>query len=259
MCGRFALTPSPEEVRELFGLLELEDFPARYNIAPTQPVLAVASGEAGGPGSDLPERRAVLVRWGLTPAWVKDPREFPLLFNARAETAAGKASFRAAMRHRRVLVPASGFYEWHRPAKESGEAAQAYWIRPKRGGAIAFAGLMETWSSADGSEIDTGAILTIGANAMMARIHARMPVVIEPEDFARWLDCLSQAPRDVADLMVPPPEDFFETIPVSDRVNAVRNVGPDLQEPVEPQAALPPENRSDEPVDRGDGRQMSLF
>ncbi|NKF33019.1 SOS response-associated peptidase, partial [Pseudomonas sp. BGM005] len=92
------------------------------------------------------DRRAVLVRWGFTPAWVKDPREFPLLINARAETAIGKASFRAAMRHRRVLIPASGFYEWHRPPKESGGKPQAYWIRPRQGGIVAFAGLMETWS-----------------------------------------------------------------------------------------------------------------
>lgn len=259
MCGRFSLTADPKEVGELFGLPELEHFPARYNIAPTQPVLVVASGEAGAPGSNLPERRAVLVRWGLTPGWVKDPRDFPLLINARAETAAEKASFRAAMRHRRVLVPASGFYEWHRPSKKSEEAAQAYWIRPKRGGVIAFAGLMETWSSTDGSEIDTGAILTVGANAMMAHVHERMPVVIEPEDFARWLDCRTQEPRDVADLLVSPSENFFEAIPVSDKVNAVRNVGPDLQERVEPCIALSPDDRSGAGGRQDDNRQMSLF
>jgi putative SOS response-associated peptidase YedK len=128
MCGRFALTATPEELMELFGLLESDDFPVRFNIAPTQPIIVVVAADRAGPGSNLPERKALLVRWGFTPGWVKDPRDFPLLINARAETAIEKASFRAAMRHRRVLVPASGFYEWHRPAKGSGEASQAYWI-----------------------------------------------------------------------------------------------------------------------------------
>lgn len=258
MCGRFALTTDPSEVAERFDLAEIEGFPARYNIAPTQPILVVISSDRQEPGSNLPERRALLVRWGLTPGWVKDPKEFPLLFNARAETAIGKASFRAAMRHRRVLVPASGFYEWHRPSKEEGgqgsSKGQAYWIRPRRGGVIAFAGLMETWSSADGSEIDTGAILTVASNGMIASIHERMPVVIQPEDFARWLDCKTREPRDVADLLAPAQPDFFEAIPVSDRVNKVANMGPDLQEPV---AVAPPMKPPKKP-DPDDG-QLSLL
>ena len=116
MCGRFALTSTADYVGEALGVLLRDDFPARYNIAPTQPILVVISGERQQPGSNLPDRRALLVRWGFMPGWVKDPKEFPLLINARAETAIGKASFRAAMRHRRILVPASGFYEWHRPS-----------------------------------------------------------------------------------------------------------------------------------------------
>ncbi|APO74125.1 hypothetical protein AM571_CH01289 [Rhizobium etli 8C-3] len=253
MCGRYALTLSPEELKEILGLLELEDFPARYNIAPTQPILVVASGEAQERGSNLPDRRAVLVRWGFTPSWVKDPKVFPLLINARAETAIGKASFRAAMRHRRVLVPASGFYEWHRPSKKSGERPQAYWIRPRGGGVVAFAGLMETWSSADGSEVDTGAILTTAANASIASIHDRMPVVIKPEDFARWLDCRTQEPRDVVGLMQPTDEDFFEAIPIADKVNKVANMGADLQTPLV--IDKPPKAPGKE---AGDG-QLSLF
>ncbi|NKN37962.1 SOS response-associated peptidase [Agrobacterium sp. a22-2] len=254
MCGRFSLTATPQEVQEFFGLLEMEGFPARYNIAPTQPILVVLSSERAMPGSNLPDRRAMLVRWGLLPSWVKDPNDFPLLLNARAETAIGKASFKAAMRHRRVLVPASGFYEWHRPDKESGEKSRAYWIRPKNGKIVAFAGLMETWSSADGSEVDTGAILTTGANSTIGQIHDRMPVVIKPEDFSRWLDCKSQEPRDVVDLMVAAPEDLFEAVPVSDLVNKVKNTGPDVQAPVAP--SLPeaaPQKRREPPG------QMSLF
>jgi len=254
MCGRFSLTATPEEVRELLGLIELEDFPARYNIAPTQPILVVIQSDGHEPGSNLPERRAVLVRWGLIPSWVKDPNEFPLLINARSETAIGKASFRAAMRHRRILVPASGFYEWHRPAKDSGEKSQAYWIRPKKGGVIAFAGMMETWSSPDGSEVDTGAILTVASNRMIARIHDRMPVVIAPEDFARWLDCRNGEPRDVADLMVPASEEFFEAVPVSNLVNKVANTTPEVQRPVgEPLLAV------EAPPKAAGSGQMSLF
>ena len=106
-------------------------------------------------------------------------------------------------------------------------------MRPRHGGLIAFAGLMETWAEPGGSEIDTGAILTTGANAAIAHIHERMPVVIEPEDFARWLDCLSNEPRHVADLLRPADPDFFEAVAVSDKVNKVANVGPELQERVE--------------------------
>ncbi|MCZ4089821.1 SOS response-associated peptidase [Sinorhizobium psoraleae] len=259
MCGRFALTATPEELLELFGLLEAEDFPARYNIAPTQPIIVVVASDRAKPGSNLPERKALLVRWGFTPGWVKDPRKFPLLINARSESAVGRAAFRAAMRHRRILVPASGFYEWHRPAKGSGEAPQAYWVRPKRGGIVAFAGLMETWSSADGSEVDTAAILTTGANTVIRHIHDRMPVVIQPEDFARWLDCRTQEPREVADLMTPVPDDYFEAIPVSDKVNKVANTGPELQDEVVP--AMSPETaRRKRADDRNDDNgQMSLF
>ena len=208
------------------------------------------------PGSNRPSRRALLLRWGLIPGFVKDPKEFPLLINARAETATEKASFRAAMRHRRILVPASGFYEWHRPSKEEGGKAQAYWIRPKRGGIVAFAGLMETWSSADGSELDTAAILTTSANPAIGAIHDRMPVVISPEDFERWLDCKTQEPRDVADLMRPAQEDLFEAIPVSDLVNKVANMGPELQVQVSPARPLPETKKA---ASSKDGGQLSLF
>jgi putative SOS response-associated peptidase YedK len=232
MCARYALQATPAEVLDALGLVELAGFPARYNIAPTHPILVVVAGDRQKRGGNLPDRRALLVRWGFTPGWVKNPKEFPLLINARAETAVGKASFRAAMRHRRILVPASGFYEWHRPRKDRREPSQAYWIRPRRGGVIAFAGLMETWSSPDGSEVDTGAILTAPAIGNISAIHDRMPVIIAPEDFSRWLDCKTQEPSDVADLLTPVREDFFEAIPISDRVNKVANMGADLQTPV---------------------------
>lgn len=257
MCGRFALLTLPENVQETFALIELEDFPARYNIAPTQPILAIVETDRPEPGSNRSARRALLLRWGLIPGFVKDPREFPLLINARSETAIGKASFRAAMRHRRILIPASGFFEWRRPEKGSKEKSQAYWVRPKNGGIVAFAGLMETWSSADGSEVDTGAILTADATPNFRPIHDRMPVVIAPEDFSRWLDCKTQEPRAVADLMVTPQPDLFEAIPVSDLVNKVANTGPEIIAPVALEAIRPASTPKKAGGDAGS--QLDLF
>lgn len=259
MCGRFALTATPKEMMEFFSLLESDDFPARYNIAPTQPIIVITASERAEPGSNLPERKALLVRWGFMPGWVKDPRDFPLLINARAESAIEKASFRAAMRHRRVLVPASGFYEWRRPPKGSRAPSQAYWVRPRKGGIVAFAGLMETWSSADGSEVDTAAILTRAANASIRQIHDRMPVVIQPEDFSRWLDCKTQEPREVADLFGPVAEDYFEAIPVSDSVNKVANTGSEIQNAVAPKTVSDVQPKGKSKADEPDSEQMSLF
>jgi putative SOS response-associated peptidase YedK len=223
MCGRYALMASPEELAELFGLEAVFEFPPLYNIAPTQPVFTVGIGANG-------QREAKLVRWGLIPHWVKDPDNFTLLLNARSETAMQKASFKTAMRHRRVLIPASGFYEWYRPDDKS-RPKQAHWIRPSNGGTVCFAGLVETWQGSDGSEIDTGCILTTQSNAQIGNIHHRMPVVIQPEDFDRWLDCKTVEPRDVQDLLAPAREGFFEAIAVSDRINKVTNRGPDVQAP----------------------------
>ena len=254
MCGRFSLTASADAIQAFFETTELDRYEIRYNIAPTQPILMIkaADGALQRPGRNMPARETVLVRWGLLPSWVKDPKGFALLINARAETAMEKASFRAAMRHRRTLVPASGFYEWQRDGRGK---PQAYWVRPRDGGIVAFGGLMETWSGVDGSEIDTGAVLTTQANAAISHIHHRMPVVIQPADFARWLDCKTQEPRQIADLTAPVDEDFFEAIPVSDKVNKVANIGPELQERVditsEPEPAPPKRSGKDE--------QMSLF
>ncbi|WP_151987753.1 SOS response-associated peptidase [Rhizobium sp. EC-SD404] len=258
MCGRFALSAMPEEVREFFSLMELEDFPPRYNIAPTQPIVIVQATEPANEGSNRPDRKALLVRWGLLPRWVKDTKAFPLLINARSETASEKAAFKAAMRHRRVLVPASGFYEWRRGEGRKARS-QPFWIRPRGGGVIAFAGLMETYADAAGGEIDTAAILTTAANSALSSIHDRMPVVIEPGDFARWLDCRTQEPRDVAELLRPVSDDFFEAIPVSEAVNAVANDNSALQVKIEP-ITEPPGSAADEAAsEKPGGAQLSLF
>jgi putative SOS response-associated peptidase YedK len=241
MCGRFTLMATWEEVVAYMSLLDVESFPPRYNIAPTQPILLVMADEPREPGSNLPELKAVLVRWGLIPAWAKDPKSLPLLINARSETAAERNTFKAAMRHRRALVPASGFFEW----KKVGNRKQPFFLRPKGGGLVAFAGLMETYLDPNGSEIDTGAILTTNASPEIADIHDRMPVVIKPEDFPRWLDCRSNEPKDVADLLQPPEQGMFEAIAISDLVNKVANTGPEILQPVASDALQARPTKSD--------------
>lgn len=252
MCGRFALVQGATVVEDGFGVAAVEPFPPRYNIAPTQPILIVTGGAPQEPGSNRPQRQAMLARWGFIPSWVKDTAQFPLLINARVETAAAKASFKAAMRHRRVLVPASGFYEWKGTGRKD---AQPYWLRPRRGGVVAFGGLMETYAEPGGSEIDTAAILTCAANDAIAHIHHRMPVVIRPEHFSRWLDCVSNEPRDMADIVQPVGPDFFEAIPVSDKVNKVANTGPELQDRVEIAETVAEAHAGEAPK----GGQLSLF
>lgn len=249
MCGRFALTATPQEIEALLGPLGLDGFPPRYNIAPTQPILLFTAGPRRDTGSNLPARTAMLARWGLIPAWTKNPKDMPLLINARSESAAEKPAFKAAMRHRRSLIPATGFYEWSRDAKGR---AQAWYVRPKGGGLVAFAGLLEQFHEPGGSEIDTAAILTTAASTDIAHIHHRAPVVIRPEHFERWLDCLDSEPRDVKDLVQPVEPGFFEPIPVSDLVNKVGNMGPEVQERVEPKVA----EAEPEPVPSA---QLSLF
>ena len=230
MCSRFTLTARLKDLYEAFRIVaparEMQDPPPRYNIAPVQPILIAMNGPSGA-------RELLLVRWGLIPSWVKDPKDFSLLVNARAETAATKPSFRNAMRHRRVLVPANGFYEWRRPETGKGKG-QPYLLRPKDGGLIFLGGLMETWSSADGSEIDTGAILTTEANSSVARVHVRMPVIVGPQHVERWLDCMNYGPADIADLLTPADNDLLEIVPLSDKVNRVANTGADIVEPVGP-------------------------
>lgn len=219
MCGRFVLIESLRAMQNLFGYRVPEDYDRRvvdmgnrYNIAPTQPIAVVDAGLDG-------VRHVRLVRWGLIPAWTKDAKTQSLLFNARSETAADKPSFRTAMRHRRCLVPASGFYEWRR----MGATKMPYYIRPRDGSTMAFAGITETWLGSDGSEIDTGAILTTSANKLMTTLHDRMPVILAPGDWDEWLDCGNRRPRDVSNLMRPAADDLLEAIPVSERANSVAN------------------------------------
>ncbi|MCP1198020.1 SOS response-associated peptidase [Notoacmeibacter sp. MSK16QG-6] len=230
MCGRFSLTSPAEAVESYFDLDPIEPFPPRYNIAPSQPILIVMGYTDRRAGVSETARQVRLVRWGLVPSWAKNPADMPLMFNARSETAADKPAFRGAMRHGRILIPASGFYEWRR---NGNERPQPYWISPARGGLIAFAGLYSPFMAPDGSEVETGAILTTRANETLGAIHHRMPVTIPQADFDRWLDVRNYEPRHIADLLRPADEDFWRGVPVSAEVNKVANMGPELQEAVE--------------------------
>ncbi len=251
MCGRYAVTLPPEAVRKLFRYAGHPNFPPRYNIAPTQPIAVVRlmSGE----------RSFALMRWGLIPSWAKDPAKLPTLINARADSAADKPAFRAAMRRRRCLIPADGFYEWQKTDK--GRKVPHFIHRPD-GGPFAFAGLWETWSDPQGGEIDTAAILTTDANRTLAPLHDRMPCIVRPEDFDRWLDADGFPPAEVADILAPAPEDFFQAYPISTRVNSVANDNPAILEPLANVDTPPAEERAPAPrrARRSkDTGQMDLF
>ena len=218
MCSRYSLTSPAEAVRAYFKVGGAEEFPPRYNIAPTQPVPIIRTGANG-------ERELVLVRWGLIPAWVKDPREFTTLINARSESALEKPSFRNPMKYRRCLVPANGFYEWTGPKGDK----RPYLIAPRDGGLMAFAGLWEHWQGADGSELETMAILTTSANRTLEPIHDRMPVILQPDLFDGWLDARAMTDREAAALLVPAAADLLEANAVDKAISNSRRDAPELQ------------------------------
>ncbi|MBX9932915.1 MAG: SOS response-associated peptidase [Methylobacterium sp.] len=224
MCGRFFMRQAPEIFRQFYGYSEQPNFPPRYNVAPTQPVAVVVS-EGGEPHFRL-------MRWGFWPGWLKDPRDFPLIINARSETMAEKASFRGALRHRRCILLADDFYEWRREGSGKAATRTPFKIERADRAPMALAGLWETWASPDGSEVDTAAIVTTGANGVLAAIHDRMPAVLGRDDVASWLDTRSLDSGPAASLCRPCPEDWLTLDPVSARVNDARHDEPDLIEPV---------------------------
>ncbi len=237
MCGRYELHSNPAAIALAFGLAQPPDVAPRYNIAPTDDVPIVRIGNDG-------ERELVRMRWGLVPRWAKDPSIGARMINARGETLAEKQSFRTGYRRHRCLLPADGFYEW-RPAAHgagSGERRQPQHIGMADGALFGLAGIYERWLSEEGEVLDSCAIVTTEANALLMPIHDRMPVIIAPEHYARWLD---PANAEVADLIAPYPADAMAYRPVSTRVNSVRHDDAALIEPVtqpepEPADAEPP-------------------
>jgi putative SOS response-associated peptidase YedK len=248
MCGRYLIISSPEAIRRFFQYPEQPNFPARYNVAPTQPIPIVRLTEG--------RRQLALVRWGLIPAWVNDPREFSLLINARGESVNDKPAFRNAMKRRRCLIPADGFYEW----KDEGGRKRPYVVRPRGGGPIAFAGLWETWMGPNGEEMETAAIITTEASRDVAHIHHRMPVVVPPEAFDLWLDPNADATTATA-LIVPAPPGLLEAYEISTAVNRVVNDSAALLDPAPAQAEPATESPAAKPTKRPkkDERQTSLF
>ena len=219
MCGRFTLTAELEKVAELYEV-ETEEFaPPRYNIAPTQPVVVIFQ--------DFGKRELCLMRWGFVPSWVKNPGDFSLIINARSETVTYKPSFKSAIRHRRCIIPATGFYEWHR----NGTTRTPYFIKPRHQEIIGFAGIYETYAHKNGSEIDTVCFLTTQAGPDIAHIHHRMPIPVPVDKAERWLDCINYAPADVEDFYKDMHMGQFEAVTVSDRVNSARHDDVALQEP----------------------------
>jgi putative SOS response-associated peptidase YedK len=230
MCGRYSLTdPDPRMMRARFGLeesSEIEQEKPRYNIAPTDPVIAIRSREDGG-------REAGRLRWGLVPGrWAE--RSGPPLINARAETLQSQPAFAESFRERRCLIPADGFYEWRRD--ESGKAPM--WIsRPDRD-LFAFAGIWTALPARDGSgDLHSCAIVTCDPNELLRPIHDRMPVVLPVDAEARWLepDALED---DLLSLLRPAPDDLLVAREVVDAVNNVREDGPHLLDPRQPTPQL---------------------
>ena len=220
MCGRFVITSPPAALRQIFGYLEQPNFPPRHNIAPTQPIPVVIL-ENGG-------RHFHLMRWGLIPAWVKDPRKFSLLINARSETITEKPAFKNAIRRRRALIPADGYYEW----QDAGGRKRPFFIHRRDGQPVGFAALCETWMGPNGEEQDTVAIVTAAASADLAALHHRVPVTIAPDDFERWLDCRADAVEEALPLLRGPKPGEFAWHQVSTRVNRVVNDDAQLTLPI---------------------------
>jgi len=223
MCSRYNLTTPPEAVRAYFGYSDTPNFPARYNIAPTQPIPVVHLDRDGA-------RRFALMRWGLLPAFVKDPKTFPTLINARSEEVLTKPSFRNAMRFRRCLVPADGFYEWTGPKGKR----RPFLLHPRSPRLIAFAGIYERWRDPQGGEIDTVAILTCPANRTVAALHDRMPVVLEPEQYAAWLDVNGTKAEQAIALLAPAADDLFDMTEMHPKINDSRKDEPGILEPLQP-------------------------
>jgi putative SOS response-associated peptidase YedK len=232
MCGRYTSSSTLADLAEVFEVDEIrtEPLPPRYNVAPTLDVYAVAvrgrNDRVKGP------RRALgTFRWGLVPSWAQDRSVGSRLINARAESVATKPAFRSALDRRRCLIPADAFYEWQR---QPGGGKLAYAIRRRDGRPMAFAGLWEVWRDpldADADLLRTCAIVTTAANALMAPLHDRMPVILDPGQWGTWLDPATGAAA-ARQLLVPAAADSLEAYPVSSLVNNVRNEGPELLDPL---------------------------
>ena len=220
MCGRFTLTTNLGAIAARFGVARfLEEVGPRYNIAPTQTVIVV---------NDDGTRHLTRMQWGLIPSWAKDPAIGNRMINARAETVATKPAFRAALRKRRCLIPADGFFEW----TPAGRRKQPVYITLKTREPFSFAGLWESWTSPEGEEIWSCTIITTEANELLKPIHDRMPVILAKDAEAVWLDPTIQDPERLLPLLKPYQAEEMEVYAVSTKVNSPTNDGPECIEPI---------------------------
>jgi putative SOS response-associated peptidase YedK len=223
MCGRYALFASFDDILDRFELRERFApfaYAPRYNIAPTQPVLAITTSEQG-------ERHLTHLRWGLIPSWAKDPKIGNRMINARAETIREKPSFRRSFERRRCLIIANGFYEWRR----EGTHKIPIFIRLKSGQPFGFAGLWDLWRSPQGDEVPSCTIITTEANELMKPIHDRMPVILPKAAESAWLDPEQKGGSELTELLTAYPSEKMEAYPVSPRVNSPQAEGPECIEP----------------------------
>jgi len=219
VCGRFVLKITSAEIAGHFELQEAPELSPLYNIAPIQsiPIIRAPAGT----------RECSMARWGLIPAWSKEPKTEYSTFNARAETVSTKPAFRAAFHQRRCIIPASGFYEWLR----SGASKSPYYISLKDSQPFAFAGLWERWEK-EGQIVESCTIIVTGANDLMMPIHDRMPVILATEDYDRWLDPKIVDAARIQSFLKPCPSQWLQAYPVSPAVNNSRNEGEALIKPL---------------------------
>jgi putative SOS response-associated peptidase YedK len=222
MCGRFTLHIPPEQLAEIFGLIEITTFPARYNIAPSQKVAAIRQNGDG-------QNRLDFLRWGLIPSWAEDISIGYRLVNARSESVHEKHSFRHAIRYRRCLIPTSGFYEW----LHEGKVKKPLYVHMKDGSPMVFAGLWESWKSPEGEAVESCTILTTSANKLIESLHDRMPVILHHQEYDVWLDREISDPEKLKPLYKPYPADNMEMYPVSPQVNSPRNDSAELIKPIQ--------------------------
>ena len=224
MCGRYRLSRRKQVVDEYFGSDSgEEEWSPRYNVAPTQSVPVIRQN----PKERV--RELSLVRWGLIPSWAKGPSIAAGMINARSETASTKPAFRDALKFRRCLIPADGFYEWQR----TGKAKQPYCFEVNEGELFAFAGIWDRWRDPDGKTVETCSILTTTPNAVTSAVHDRMPVILDPDSYGLWLDPSMQNVAAASELLKPCDARLMRCYSVSTRINNVANDDEECSRPVE--------------------------
>lgn len=222
MCGRFVLHHRPIVLKDWYQAIAMVDFESHYNIAPTAFIPVVRATVEGLTGTTM--------RWGLIPRWAKNTAALPLLHNARSETVAEKPLFRQALKYRRCLIPASGFYEWKTVPGQS--LKQPFYISLNTGEPMSFAGLWESSLTPEGNQLDTCTILTIMANSLLEPIHHRMPVILDRNDWPAWLRLGSIEPKELITLLKSPDIDHLQVWGVAHMVNKVKNNDPKLLQPI---------------------------